>query len=475
MNDPSDFLRRPAVGAEAIEVRCPWSGALVGTIPLFDPGSVDRAIRALARVDTARDSGLEAALSRAALLFQARAQEFATLISREQGKPLSEALEEVQLTIGLIDSFARAGYRLGEQMQPLAVEARVGSRFGFTRQRPLGITALLTPNTFPLLIPAKLLLASVAAGDRVVLKPAQATPLTALRLLDILREAGVNLDSVICVTGTGPVTGRAICEHPLVDQISCQSGIDTVRAVRQVMGTVPLRFHHGGSTVCLVAADADLDRFVADLSRQRFENAGQTAVSASTVLVEEAVAEELVEKLRLAVQAIRVGDPLQPGTQVGPLTESTRTQATLGMIETLTAAGSGARVVTGGSRIGPAITPALLANVDLRHAALWVRDGYREILAPVILTTAIEGLMESTGEWLHRRTHLVASVYTRDLDRATRLAGELPVFNVHVNGIPTWRDGVIFNADSASRLGRRQVDDRVREVSILQDVVFHSV
>jgi acyl-CoA reductase-like NAD-dependent aldehyde dehydrogenase len=82
--------------------------------------------------------------------------------------------------------------------------------------------------------------------------------------------------------------------------------------------------------------------------------------------------------------------------------------------------------------------------------------------------------MESAGEWLHRRTHLVASVHTRDLDRATRLASALPVFNVHVNGIPTWRDGVIFTADSASRLGRRQVDDRVREVSILQDVVFHS-
>jgi glyceraldehyde-3-phosphate dehydrogenase (NADP+) len=453
------------------EIRCPWSGALIGAVPNFSEAAVDDAIRTVARSSPGRNPGLDAALGRAAQLVQDRGRDLAALISREQGKPLSEALEEVHLTLGLIESFSRAGYRLGEQVQPLSIEARIGSRFGFTRQLPVGITALLTPNTFPLLIPAKLLLASLAAGDGVILKPAAATPLSALRLLDILREAGVNLDGVACVTGPGTSTGRAICQHPLVEQISCQGSVETLRGIRQTMGAIPLCSHHGGSTVCLVAADADLDRAVTELVRQRFENAGQTAISASTVLVEAPVMAEFVERLRVATEQVKVGNPVSPDTRMGPLTDPARVLQASGIVGTLT--GAGAKLVTGGMCEGAMMHPALLAEVDFRHPALWTRDGYRELLAPVILCTSIQGPIEDMAEWLDRRSHLVASLFTKDLDRAARIASDLPVFNVHVNGIPTWRDGVIFTSDSSSRLGRRQVDARVREVSILQDVVFH--
>jgi benzaldehyde dehydrogenase (NAD) len=237
------------------------------------------------------------------------------------------------------------------------------------------------------------------------------------------------------------------------------------------MGAIPLRCHHGGSAVCLIAADADLDRAVSEIVRQRFENAGQAPISASTVLVEASVASEFVERLRVAMERITTGDPLLPETRMGPLTEPCRARQAAGIIETLVSAG--AKLVHGGTCEGSAMSPALLAEADLRHPSLWTRDGYRELLSPIILSTPIEGTIEDATEWLDRRSHLVACLFTRDVERAARLASKLPVFNVHVNGIPTWRDGVIFTSDSSSRLGRRQVDVRVREVSILQDVVFH--
>ena len=474
MNDGSGSLRHSIAAAESVEVRSPWSGDVLGTVPLCDEAIVDQAIRALADgrsgPGASPEAALDEALGRAALILGQRGRDVAALITQEQGKPIHEAVDEVAVTVGLMESFARAGYRLGQQFQPLAVEARVDHRFGFTRQRPIGITALFTPNTFPLLIPAKLLLASLVAGDSVLLKPASATPLSALRLLDILAEAGVAMNSVSVLTGPGEITGQAICRHPLVDQICSQSGTEALRAIRSGMGTIPLRSHHGGSGVCVVAADADLHRAVEEIVRQRFENSGQIPLSTGMVYVDKAVAGEFVERLRLAFLRFPTGDPLLPGTRIGPLTELSRVTETVGMIGSLISAG--ARLVAGGTCERSILAPVLMADVPPRHPALWTGNGYREVLAPVIMVTPVDGPLEEVAAWLDRRTQLVVSVFSKDLDWATRLASLLPIFNVHVNGIPTWRDGAIFTSDSV-RLGRRQVEIRVKEVSILQDIVFH--
>jgi len=474
MNDWSGSLRHSIATAEAVEVRSPWSGAILGEVPLCDEAVVDQAIRALADgrsgPGASPEAALDEALGRAALILSQRGREVATLITQEQGKPLQEAMDEVAVTIGLMESFARAGYRLGQQFQPLAVEARVDNRFGFTRQRPIGITALFTPNTFPLLIPAKLLLASLAAGDSVLLKPASATPLSALRLLDILAEAGVAMNSVRFLTGPGGITGQAICRHPMVDQICSQSGTETLRAIRSGMGPIPLRYLHGGSGACVVAADADLNRAVEGLVRQRFENSGQTPLSTGMVFVAKSVADELVEKLRLALLRFPVGDPLVPTTRIGPLTELSRVTESVSMIGALIAGGG--RLVAGGACERSVLAPVLLADVPPRHPALMTGNGYREILAPVIMVTPVDGPLEEVAAWLDRRTQLVVSVFSKDLDWATRFASSLPIFNVHVNGLPTWRDGAICSLD-AVRLGRRQVEARVKEVSTLQDIVFH--
>ncbi|RFC47310.1 MAG: Acyl-CoA reductase [Verrucomicrobia bacterium] len=460
-----------------IEVRSPWSGALLGVVPFFDEAGVDRAIRELAAVpeseDPASAAGFDVTMSKAAVILSERGSEAATLISKEQGKPLVEAREEVSLTVGLLESFSRAAYRLGQQFQPLAAEARIGDRFGFTRQRPVGINALFTPNTFPLLIPAKLLLASLAAANRVVLKPSSATPLTAQMLLEVLGQAGLNLQTVALLTGPGQTTGQAICRHPLIDHLSCQCAPETLGALRGAIGAMPLRYCHGGSAVCLIAADADLDRAVTALVRQRFENAGQTAISAGTVYVEASVAAEFTERLVVAVRQLPVGDPLAPETRIGPLAERSRVAECVNLMGALTTAG--ARLVTGGACLGSVVAPIVLAEVPPRHPALWNGRGYREILGPVLTVTSVPSGMAEIGHWLDRRTQPVVSIFSQDLDWATRLANSLPVFNVHLNGIPTWRDGVVSTAGSGARLGRRQVDERVNEVSMVQDLVFHPV
>lgn len=460
-----------------IEVRSPWSGTVLGEVPVYDDAAVDRALRDLAAVPAEEGETFERSfgetMAKAATILSGRGLEVAILISKEQGKPLVESKEEVSLTVGLLEAFSRAGYRLGQQFQPLAAAARVGDRFGFTRQRPVGINAVFTPNTFPLLIPAKLLLASLAAANRVVLKPASATPFAARMLVDILTEAGMNPLAVAVITGPGATTGQAICRHPLVDHLSCQCSQETLGALRGAIGALPLRYTHGGSAVSLIAADADLDRAVAALVRQRFENAGQTAISSGTVFVEASVAEAFVERMAAAVRNLPVGDPLGAETRIGPLAERSRVTECLDRIGALN--GSGARLVTGGAYLGSVVAPIVMTDVPPHHPALWKDRSHRELLGPFLSVSVVSGGFEDVGRWLDRRSQLVASLFSRDLDRATRLANTLPVFNVHLNGIPTWRDGVVSNAGSGARLGRRQVDERVSDVSTVQDIVFHPV
>lgn len=457
-------------------VRAPFNREVIDTVPVCNAETVDVAIRKLAEHRTAFENfpceRIGPIFAATAGLLRQRSAEISRLISREQGKPLSESTDEVSVAANLLDSFAREAYRLGRQFQPLAVEARVGDRFGFTRQRPIGIEAIITPNTFPLLIPVKLITPAIAAGNVVILKPASATPLSSLRMVELFLEAGLPPTAIACLTGPGNLTGQAICRHPLVDQVCCYGGIEAIRAIRGSLGLIPLQFHHGGMTACAVTASANIDLAVRSIVTQGFENAGQTAISAGTVFVETPVYEEFVHRLAELLRALPAGDPLHPATRIGPLTEEARAARATQMVENLLS--QGGRLAQGnGQRQGSLMAPTLIADVPLGNPSVFAASGSRELLSPIMSITRIEGDLEQIRPWLDRRTQPALAIFTKDLERASLLASKMPVFNVHINGVPTWRDGVIFSSQASSRLGRSQSDKRVREVSTVQDIVFH--
>jgi len=467
---------RDGASGSVSAIRSPYTRETIDTVPDCYEAAVDAAMQSLkAGARTLAGMGgdqLGDIFTKTSVLMRAGSAELANLITQEQGKPLQEAREEVGAAIQMMETLGKDTYRLGRQILPLAIEARVGERYGFTRRRAFGIAAVVTPNTFPLLVPVKAVIPSLAAGNAVLLKPASQTPLSALRLVDCLVRSGLPAETIACLTGPGEITGQAICRHPLLDQVTCYGCVTTIRAVRSVINLIPLHFHHGGMSVCIVAADADLDAAVQAIVLQGFENSGQTATSAGAVFVEEAVHDEFVGRLAKAIAMLPAGDPRNPFTRVGPLTETARMERATRLVRQLL--GSGARLEAGtGVGEGNLLRPTLLSGIDPANMSYCTVDGGRELLSPIMFVSKIQGDWLQAANWLDARTQIVASIFSRDIDRATQLAKELPVYNVHVNGLPTWRDGLIFSPQGSRRLGRRKSDQRVHELTMLQDVVFH--
>ncbi|MCB1093647.1 MAG: aldehyde dehydrogenase family protein, partial [Verrucomicrobiae bacterium] len=271
----------------------------------------------------------------------------------------------------------------------------------------------------------------------------------------------------------GETTGQAICRHPIVDHLSCYGGMVTIRSIRSVIGLIPLRFHHGGMSVCYVAGDADLTKAVKTIVEQGFENSGQTAISAGAVFADESIYDELVARLAKAIESLPVGNPEKEGTLIGPLTEATRAVRASRIVGDLVA--SGARQVVGtGIQEGNVFAPVLLADIDPLSPVYFPPNASRELLAPIMGVSKISGDPMKIADWLDPRTQIAVTIFSEDVDRATQLAAALPVYNVHINGIPTWRDGLLFNSQAGRRLGRRKSEQRVNDVTSLQDIVFHS-
>ncbi len=459
-------------------IRNPWTQEILDTVPECDAGTVDLAIQELRQgvesLAAVSSEQMGEIFTAATEMVKAQQEALALLITREQGKPIRESWREVSVTINLLESFGKEAFRLGRQFLPLAQEARVADRFGYTRRRPYGITALLTPNTFPFLIPAMLMVPALAAGNAVAIKPASQTPFSTLRLIRILFEAGMPENAIACLTGPGELTGQAVCRHPLVDQITCYGGSVTIRAIRSASGLIPVQFHHGGMGVCLVAEDGNLELAAEQIVAQAFENAGQTAISTSAIFVDAGAYDELIERLVIRMRELRAGNPEDEETDIGPLTEAFRAVRAARLIDDLVASGCTC-LHGGGINEGNLIAPTLLGEIDPRSPRFFPQEGSREILAPIVGVSRIASGLDQVAEWLDPRSQLSVSIFSGDLDRAATLAGSLPVFNVHVNGVPTWRDGLIFDPGASTRLGRRKSRSRVNDLSTQQDIVFHPV
>lgn len=394
---------------------------------------VDQACRA-AQAALGGPWGRLAPAERGALLFRlaelilAARDELAALESQDVGKPLREAKGDIDGVVATLRYNAGAADKIEGATIPLGPEL-----VDMTLLEPLGVTAHIVPWNYPLGMAMRSLAPALAAGCTAVVKPAEQTPLTALRLGALCAAAGIPPGVVNVVAGFGEEAGAALVRHPLVRGITFTGSVATGRKVAAAagLGIKPVVLELGGKNALLVFPDADLDRLVEDLADAAFGNAGQVCSACSRLLVDERIADPLVERIAARAARITVGPPADD-PDLGPLVSAEQHAMVVGHIEA--ARRAGARLVCGGGRPpclerGWYVLPTLFDRVD--PALAIARE---EVFGPVLTVTRFRDEAEALKIANGLDYGLCAGVYTADIGRALRLARALEAGSVWING-----------------------------------------
>jgi len=437
---------------ERFEVINPATEAVIETVSMFSAEETDAAVNRALQVAPAwagvapGDRAL--LLRRFADAVDADIETLARLEIANAGHTVSNARWEAGQVRDVLEYFAAVPERLFGRQIPVAGGVDI------TFKEPLGVVGVIAPWNFPMPIAAWGLAPALAAGNCVLLKPAEWTPLTALRLQDLARRAGIPEHVFQVLPGEGPVTGARLVAHPAVRKIvftgSSATGKQILRAAADEIKRVTLEL--GGKNANIVFADADIERAAAAAPSAVFDNSGQDCCSRSRILVQRAVHDKFLELLEPAVRAYRVGEPSDPDTQMGPLISASHRAKVTSYLEDAPIA------FRGDAPEGPGywVAPTVLAPVE-RSARQWSD----EIFGPVVAVVPFDDEAEAIRLANDTTYGLSGSIWTRDLARALRVSRGLESGNLSVNSNSSVRYWTPFGGFKHSGLGRELGPDAV--------------
>lgn len=462
-----EWQDRPA----KIDVTNPFNGAVIDTVPRGTADDVDKALATL--VEGARLMRNMPAydrsriLRKAAALMLEREQSLGRTVSTEEGKILAEGVFEASRARETIDVSADEAKRISSEVVPLDAAPGAKGKFGFTLRVPCGIVAAITPFNFPLNLVAHKVGPAIAAGNAVIIKPASDTPLSALRLVEILLEAGMPPQAIACITGGGGEIGNALCTDKRVRKISFTGSFEVGEAICKMAGVKRVTMELGSNSPVIIMDDADLDKAAQMVTVSGFSNAGQVCISAQRILTSSGVYGDFLDALRPRVQALTTGDQLAEATKMGPMIRERDAMRVESWVNE--AVGAGAKLVTGGKRHGTIYEATVLADV-----APSMRISCDELFGPAVAVTRTSDIDEAIRLANSTNYGLSASIFTRDIERAMRFAREVDSGNLHVNWGTQWRaDLMPYGGLKDSGLGKEGPHYAIREMSEEKMVVFH--
>jgi acyl-CoA reductase-like NAD-dependent aldehyde dehydrogenase len=447
-----------------IEVVEPATEQVMAEVPSGGADEVDAAVarakeafpawRALAPADRT------ALLYRLADALSDRAEDLATLEARNAGKPIADARGEMGMVVDTFRYYAAAPERLLGQTIPVA------GGVDMTFHEPLGVVGLIVPWNFPLLIASWKVAPALAAGNTVVLKPAGVTPLTALELERIALEAGVPEGVLNVVAGPGSVCGRRLVEHPDVAKIAFTGSTEVGRGIAEGAAATIKRvtLELGGKSANLVFADADLERAARAAPLAVFGNAGQDCCARSRILVERPVVDHFLEALDEVVQSMRVGDPLDEATQMGPLISAEQREKVASFVP------DDAPVAIRGSApdgAGYWFAPTVLAPVSNSD-----RAATEEIFGPVACVIPFSDERDAVELANDTIYGLSGSIWTGDGGKALRVARAVDAGVLSINSNTSVRVATPFGGFKQSGVGRELGPDALEHYTDVKNVFY---
>lgn len=457
-------------GGAQLEVKNKYNDEVIGVLPTARKEDLDTALAAAERAeDVMADMPAHeraSILLRTAELMRERADDLAKTVAAEAGKALKFARAEVERAASVFTIAAEEAKRLHGETIPLDAVPSGDGYFGYWTRRPVGVIAAISPFNFPLNLVAHKVAPALAAGNTLVLKPATTTPLAAVKLCQILQEAGLPPGAINLVVGSGGTVGEWLITDERVDKITFTGSPEVGRHILAVAGIKKVTLELGNNSPVVVAPDADLDFVAKRCALGAFYNSGQVCISVQRIYSQKQVFEPFSEKFVKATEAMVVGDPLDERVDVGPMIDSKEVDRIENWVKE--AQGSGASVLTGGRREGTVYYPTVLSNVDADMKV--VAEETFGPVASIISSDDFESALQQAND---SKFGLQVGVFTNDVNRVFKAVRKLNFGGVIVNDTPNFRaDHMPYGGNRQSGLGREGVKFAMEDMTNIQLVAI---
>jgi acyl-CoA reductase-like NAD-dependent aldehyde dehydrogenase len=449
---------------DTLEVRSPYNQEKVAELALAKRSDLEDAVNnsfdtfhsTMKTMSAHRRADI---LRKTADLLEERVEDFARTIMKEAGKPIRFSRDEINRSIQVLRFASELAKNILGEVLPMDAAIGGENRMGLVKRKPLGVVGAITPFNFPLNLTLHKVAPAIAAGNTIVLKPAEKTPVSAYMLVKLFQEAGLPDGVLNLLMGTGEEVGEPLVTHEKVHKITFTGSLPVGRKIRESAGFKKVTLELGSNSPNIIFEDANIENAATSLVKGAFAFSGQVCISAQRIYVQKNIYDQFLENFVKQTKELKIGDPESEETDIGPMINEDEARRAKLWIDD--AVEKGAKIETGGEQNGTVLSPTIMTNVDQNMKII-----AEEVFAPIVSVIPFDSEEEVIKFSNDSIYGLQAGVFTKDIDRAMRVADQLEMGGVWINEISTYRqDNHPYGGVKQSGIGKEGVKYAIEDMT----------